>query len=268
MGAEQSLNEGKLDETLAQLQQEIRQNPADPKLRVFLFQLLAVMGQWERALNQLNVAGEMDSANLAMVQTYREALRCEFLRVEVFAGKRSPLVFGDPEQWLVLLIQALQPAAAGDYTKAAALRDQALAEAPTSAGTIDNEPFEWIADADPRLGPVLETIVNGRYYWVPFHHIQRLELEPPTDLRDIVWLPAQFTWTNGGQAVGLVPTRYPQSEASDDPQIRLARRTDWQDVVEDFQIGLGQRLLATDTNDYALLDTRVIQLEPTAVVDG
>ncbi len=66
----------------------MRKDPANAKHRIFLFQLLAVLGQWERAMNQLNVAGELDAGTLAMVQTYREALRCEVLRGEIFAGRR------------------------------------------------------------------------------------------------------------------------------------------------------------------------------------
>lgn len=268
MNPEQSLREGKLAEALNQLQQQVRQNPADAKLRVFLFQLLAVMGQWERAMNQLNVAGDMDSSTLSMVQTYREALRCELLRTEVFAGRRSPLVFGDPEQWLALLIQALQPYAEGHYDKAAALHEQALEAAPATAGTIDDQPFQWISDADPRLGPVLEAVVNGRYYWISFSNIHRIEFEAPTDLRDMVWLPAQFTWANGGQTVGLVPARYPGTEQSEDGLLLLARKTDWREVADDLQLGTGQRLLATDTDDYALLDTRVIVLDTLAATEA
>ena len=44
----------------------------------------------------------------------------------------------------------------------------------------------------------MEAFFEGKYYWVPFHHIQKIETEKPSDLRDLVWLPAQFTWTNGG----------------------------------------------------------------------
>ena len=102
------IREGKLEEALAQLQESVRNDPSNVKYRVFLFQLLAVMGQWERALTQLNLIGEMDAGALAMVQTYREALLCEGLRTEVFAGKRSPLVFGKPEQWVALIIDALR----------------------------------------------------------------------------------------------------------------------------------------------------------------
>ena len=55
--AEQSLRNGDPAEALVRLQEDVRANPADAKLRVFLFQLLCVVGQWERALNQLTVEG-------------------------------------------------------------------------------------------------------------------------------------------------------------------------------------------------------------------
>src|SRR5687767_9666279 len=98
--AEQTLKGGEPAAALAQLQEQVRARPADPALRVFLFQLLCVLGQWERALNQLKVASELDPAALAMAQMYGEAVRCEAIRAEVFAGKKSPVVFGQPEQWL------------------------------------------------------------------------------------------------------------------------------------------------------------------------
>ena len=63
--AEQHLESGDPAAALARLQEEVRARPADAKLRVFLFQLLCVLGQWERALNQLNVAAELDAARAA-----------------------------------------------------------------------------------------------------------------------------------------------------------------------------------------------------------
>ncbi len=77
-----------------------------------------------------------------------------------------------------------------------------------SAGDIDGQPFEWIADADSRLGPVLEAVINGRYYWVPFSRLSRIQIEPPEDLRDMVWMPAHLQFENGGESVALIPTRY------------------------------------------------------------
>ncbi|TVR60247.1 MAG: virulence protein SciE type [Candidatus Competibacteraceae bacterium] len=261
MGAEQNLNEGKLDETLAQLQQEVRQNPADAKLRIFLFQLYCVLGEWQKALNQLNVLREMDAETLPMVQTYQEAVQCEALRGQVFAGGRTPLLFGEPEPWLALLLEALKLTARQEHERAGELRARSLEQAPTTGGRCNDRPFAWLMDADPRLGPVLEAVINGRYYWIPFQHMRRIELEPPADLRDLVWLPAHFTWANGGQTVGLIPVRYPGSEQSADHAIRMARKTDWRTIDEATQLGLGQRLLATDADDYPLLELRALEFD-------
>jgi type VI secretion system protein ImpE len=276
MSADELLREGMLDEALAALQQEVRAKPADAKLRVFLFQLLAVQGQWERALTQLNVAGELDAATLAMVQTYREAIRCELLRAEIFAGKRSPLIFGQPDEWLALLMESLRLTAEGKHGPASELRTRALEAAPATGGTIvtgtptrsasegetatADRGFEWLADADSRLGPVIEAIVSGRYYWVPLPHVQRIVIDPPEDLRDVVWMPAHFVWANGGDSVALIPTRYPGSESSPDPLIRLSRKTDWTEAAAGVFLGQGQRMLAADSGDFSLMDVREIRL--------
>jgi type VI secretion system protein ImpE len=260
MLAEQFIREGDLAAALKALQETVRNNPSSAKHRVFLFQLLAVMGDFPRALTQLNVAAELDASNLAMAQTYREAIQCEALRADIFAGKRSPLIFGEPQAWLAQLIDALQHDAA-DPGRAAAARTQAFDAAPPSSGSINGERFAWLADADPRLGPVLEAIVNGRYFWIPLCRISRIELEPPADLRDAVWSAASFTWTNGARTVGLVPTRYNGTLAGGADALLLARRTDW---VADGALagnGLGQRMLVSDAGDYALMDVRVIEFD-------
>ncbi|MCA9757586.1 MAG: tetratricopeptide repeat protein [Candidatus Eisenbacteria bacterium] len=261
MTAEQSLREGRVEDALSELQQQVRNDPARSDLRVFLFQLLSVMGQWDRALNQLSVAGEMDASTLAMVQTYRSAVQCEPLRQGVFAGKKSPLFFGEPEEWMALLVQAVSLEAVGKHAEAQATRDRAFELAPTTSGTIGGESFSWISDADPRLGPMLEVVLNGKYYWVPFHRIHQIVTEEPVDLRDVVWTPAYFTWSNGGTSVGLIPSRYPGTEQSADGAIRLGRKTDWAEVPGGAYHGIGQRMLATDAGEYPLLELRMITLD-------
>ena len=256
--AEELVRAGQLSKALEELQGQVRKDPSNAKTRVFLFQLLSVMGQWERALTQLNVAAEMDPLNLLMAQMCREALNCEVFRAEVFAGKRAPLVFGEPEEWVGWMVQANQMTAQGHYGQAQTLRDQAYEAAPAVSGKANDTPFEWIADADPRMGPVLEVIINGSYYWVPLFRIHELAIDAPADLRDLVWVPANFTWTNGGQAVGLIPTRYPGSQASDDNQIVMARKTDWVDQGDELFLGLGQRMFTTDSDEYPILEVRHI----------
>ena len=265
-----ALKDGNLGQTLQLLQQTVRQQPADAARRVFLFQLLAVMGQWDRALTQLGVVAELDAGAMPMVHAYREAIRCERWREQVFAGTRAPLLFGTPEPWMAQLIEALRVDAAGDRAGAAQLRAAAMAAAPAIEGSIYGAAFAWLADADLRLGPTLELISNGNYYWLPMQHIARLQFDAPADLRDQVWMPAMLTLTNGGELVGFVPTRYPGSAASTDSAVLLARRTDWVDQEAGIQFGLGQRLFATDLDDYALMDTRTITFlhAPAVVIEA
>ncbi|OLB14587.1 MAG: virulence protein SciE type [Gammaproteobacteria bacterium 13_2_20CM_66_19] len=266
--ARELLRAGELAASLAVLQDQVRGDPSNAEKRVFLFQLLSVLGQWERAATQLEVAAELDAKTLAMAQMYREALKCEALRVDVFAGRKSPLIFGEPEEWLALLIEALLVQGSERGGQADALRARALELAPASSGAINGERFEWIADADSRLGPVCEAVINGRYYWVPFARLARLDIEEPTDLRDVAWTPVHFQFTNGGESVGIIPSRYPGSEAAEDPTLCLARQTAWLQVRPDVYEGLGQRVLATDAGEYPLFEARSIVFDEAPAARG
>ncbi len=247
---------------LEELKKEVRKAPRDVGLRVFLFQLFCIFGEWDRALTQLSVTSELDPLALPMAQTYRAVIRCEMLRERVFEGKRSATLLGEPARWMSLLVEANRVLATGAEAEAAALRDAAFEEAPEVTGEIDGRRFTFIGDADPRLGPLLEAIVEGKYYWVPFGRISKLIIEPPADLRDQVWMPAQFTWSSGGESMGFIPTRYPLSQAASE-EVALARRTEWRDS-EQWPLGLGQRMIASDGDDVAIMDLRklVIDLQP------
>lgn len=251
---------GSLADEFARAQQGVRASPGDEKLRTYLFQLLALQGKWQRALEQLQMCAQLSAKALPMAQTYREAIRCEILRADVFAGKRAPQVLGEPPDWIGPLIEALQRLAGGDAKSARSLREAAFEAAPASSGSIDGSAFEWIADADSRLGPICEAMINGQYYWVPFYRIRALRIEPPTDLRDLVWVSAHLTLANGGENIALLPSRYPGSEAAASDALVLARRTEWTDAGDEAYVGTGQKMLATDAGEYALLDVRQIDI--------
>jgi type VI secretion system protein ImpE len=264
MQAEEYIRAGRLEEALTDLQGRIRANPSDSKLRIYLFQLQIVLGKWDKALTQLNLLAEMGPETLCMAQLFQPVLSCEALRAEIFAGKRTPIIFGEPLEWIGLLIKANAHLAQGEYKPAQELRDQAFEMAPAVGGKVDDQPFEWMADADTRLGPVLEVIMDGCYRWVPFCRIKRIHTEKPSDLRDLVWLPAQFVWTNGGEAFGHIPTRYPGTENSVDNNLRLARTTQWEEKEGGAFLGLGQRVLATDHAEFPLLQCRIIDFDAPA----
>jgi len=258
MTAQELLANGAPDEALAQLQSEIRAHPEDPKLRIFLFQLHCLLGNWSKALLQLQVTAGIDPETMILAQIFQPVINCEALRAGVFDGKLTPLIFGEPLEWVGLLVKAFEHLVRGEFAAAAQLREQAYEAAPATPGSIDGKPFEWIADADSRLGPMLELILEGKYYWVPFCRIRRIALPAPTDLRDLVWVPAQFVWTNGGEASGHIPARYVRSETAKDGALRLARRTDWQELPNDTFLGQGQRMFTTNEGDFPLLQCRLI----------
>ena len=176
----------------------MRARPAYFKLRGFLAELGCVLEKWERARNQLSVAAGLDAVAVPMQQVYGDAIRCEGLLRAVFAGERTPMVFGQPDAWLACLLESMLRAGRGEDAAAESLRQQAFEEAPASAGTLDGAPFAWLADADMRLGPVLEAFVNGRYYWVPFARLARVQIDPPADLPACGWLPAPLPFETGG----------------------------------------------------------------------
>jgi type VI secretion system protein ImpE len=250
----------RLADLLAEGQSSVRSDPANAKRRVMLFQLMILSGQWDRALTQLYVVKEMDAEANDFVRTYREVVRCELFRKEVFAGARTPLVLGEPQEWIAKLTEATRLLGEGKVSEAAGLRAAAFEAAPAVPGRLNGEAFEWIADADVRLGPVCEAMLNGKYYWIPFERLARIDIEAPSDLRDLIWAPAKLTFQNGGEQVAFLPARYPGSEAAEDDEIRLCRKTEWRDLGADTHVGMGQRMFATDVGETAILEARVIEL--------
>ncbi|MGB5486750.1 MAG: type VI secretion system accessory protein TagJ [Lysobacterales bacterium] len=260
MTAEGLLQQGKLNAALEALTGQVKANPADAANRVFLFQVLVVLGQWERAQTQLELAGQLDGSVAPMVEVYRDVINCELHRQAVFAGKSKPVIFGEPEEWLALLVEALELFSKGNITAFATLNAQAFEQADARSGKINGEPFAWLADADQRLGPVFEVIFNKHYYWVPMSRIRSLRTEEPADLRDLVWQPAEITLINGGEHIVMLPSRYPAIEGVSESDL-LARSTGWESHGEEVYEGVGQRMFTTDQKDYPFLQVRSIEFD-------
>lgn len=258
MSEKKMLFSGTISDNLENLKEKIRKDPARPELRTYLFQLLCVIGEYERAMTQLNITADMDEENKLMAQACGPLLNCEVLRQEIFNGRHSPLVFGEPEKWMGLMIQALILDGKKEHEAAKKIREKAIDLAEPICGSINGEPFEWLADADSRLGPVLEIIVEGRYYLAAMSNIKKIAIGEPSDLRDVIWLPVSVVWKNDGQSVGFIPTRYQGSVESKEDEVLLGKKTLWRQVYKDVFFGQGQRMLATERQDYPIMDVRQI----------
>jgi len=263
MKADEHLRAGRVEEALQTLQAEVRDHPADAKLRTFLFQLLSVLGQWDRATTQLKLLAELDSQALILARVYELAVMAEVHRTEVFSGKAAPVIFGEPEAWMASLLHGNGLAANGDFVAAQKCLQEALDAAPETHGSVNGTPCQWLADADLRFGPLLEAVIDGRYFWVPFFRIKQVRIQPPKQLRDLIWLPAGFLWTNGGEAAGFIFARYPGTESASNGELQLGRKTEWHDKAEGISFGCGQRILATEGEDFPVLEVRTIDFAAT-----
>ena len=253
MTAEQLLKDGRPDEALKALQTAVRDDPANAKPRVFLFQLLSVLGDWKRADTELKVLADMDSDSMMLSRIFEPVLLCEAIRADVFAGKRTPIIFGEPGEWIGSLVQAMELFGKDKFRAGIELRDKAFEAAPTTSGKINGEDFEWIADADERLGPVLEVILEGRYYWIPFCRIHKIFIEPVADLRDLVCNGAVCLgkWGRGFRSYSF---SLPRTAGSGDGNLKIARKTD--SLGSGGSYSWGQRIMATDAGEYPLLQFR------------
>jgi type VI secretion system protein ImpE len=95
MNAEEAIKQGQPREALKLLQDVVRKNPADARQRLFLTQLLAVLGELERAQTQLELVGELDAEAMLFCKMYQGLFEAESFRRKVFAGLASPVIFGD-----------------------------------------------------------------------------------------------------------------------------------------------------------------------------
>lgn len=248
---------GSVAQALQNAEVHVRQRPGDFDARWQLFQWLCVSGDWTRALKQLQVATQLTQDFSPTAHVYRDLIRAETFRAEVLTGKREPGALLPTLGWITPLCEALKLADSGDVEGADQYRRQALSEAPGSSGALDGAAFDWITDSDTRYGPTCELLSGGRYAWLPFAQLQKLEMGPVTGLLDLVWRPATVTLADGSITRGFAPVRYPGSENGGDA-IKLARETHWTERGQTAVVALGQKTWMTDAGDIGLLDVSTL----------
>ncbi|HEX8555032.1 MAG TPA: type VI secretion system accessory protein TagJ [Sphingomonas sp.] len=258
--AHQLLRDGDLDGARSALVEVVRSAPSDQAARMFLFQLLAVAGEWDKAKKQLALLAQLSPEAQMLSVAYGQAIDAELERASIFAGKAPmPVLVASP--WLEKLAEAVGHFAAGRTPEGEAAREDAFERAPDTPGTLDGESFDWIADADGRFGPSFEAIVNGRYGLIGFDAVEKIVSKGPQDLRDLIWYPVEIAMRSGQSVAAMLPARYPGSEASASVDERLARATGWTDAAEG-QRGSGQHLWATSSgDDHALLSVRSLTFD-------
>jgi type VI secretion system protein ImpE len=248
---------GDLDGARSALVEVVRTSPRDASARMFLFQLLALGAEWDKARTQLATLAQLSPEAQMLSVVYGQAIEAERERAEVFAGHAKARQHVASE-WVDGLIDAIHHFANGRDADGVAARDAAFDIAPDSAGTLDGHGFEWIADGDGRFGPCFEAIIGGRYGLQAFDRVERIESAGPQDLRDLLWYPVQIAFRDGQSIAALLPARYPLGDAAWTAEQRLARATDWRDAPWG-PVGQGQHLWSlSDGEERGLLSLRLL----------
>lgn len=232
------LQAGKLDEAIEALGAELRDNPSDSQRRTFLFELLCFAGNYDRAEKQLQVVGSGSKESEMGALLYHSALHAERLRQQMFETKMFPL---------------------------------SKAPRPVS-GTLNGQPFTSLSDADPRIGARLELFAAGQYTWLPFEHIESIQMLPPKRLRDLLWAPALVRTAEScsGMELGevLIPAIAPLTWRHADGAVRLGRVTMWEPLDDDAEAPIGQKLLLVDGEEFPILELRQLTIAAPAVSIG
>ncbi len=232
MKAQALFEAGRLEEAIAALGAELRDDPSDTRRRTFLFELLSFAGDYDRAEKQLDILADSGGDAELGVWSYRAALMAERTRAEMFDG------------------------------------DLALSGPTPVAGTLNGRPFESLTDADPRIRGRLEVFSAGQYSWIPLRHVARVTAEAPTRIRDVLWIPATVELRDKERQDDLGEVMLPGVAAltfrHPDPEVRLGRAADWVEIGDDYVAPAGPKLLAVDDELVPLLDLRELVVEAAA----
>lgn len=247
--AAELFKQGRLDDAVTVQLAAVKADPADQAKRLFLFELLLLAGDLDRALRQIEAIHYGDNRDLGL-SVYKRFVRAEQVRRQVFTGLTEPKFFGSPPDHCRLRLDALAALKSGNEAEASAKLLTAAEQAPRVSGSVNGKAVHEFRDADDLFGNVLEVVVQDQYYWVPLENVLRLKVDKPQYARDLVAMTAHVEVTIGGAGEVLLPALYPSASA--DPAVRLGRATDWRTLNGGAVLGLGLRTFAADEDAIPL----------------
>lgn len=260
MNASTHFQQGNLADAIAAAAAEVKKNPLDLTARGLYCELLCFQGDWEKIDRQLETLESQEPKFAANISLFRQLLRANKARTEFFEEGRAPEVVAAPDDLTrkyleaALLIREKSLAAAGELLRTAER------ERPALAGTCDGVAFDDLRDLDDLMAGTLELLTStGKYYWVPWTLVRRLEIQPLKTARDVLWRPAEIDVKEGPTGVVYLPALYYGSQQADDPALSLGRGTSWRDNAHEPVRGLGQRQFLIGEETKTLLEFTLLE---------
>ena len=248
------LRAGKLAEALTAAQNAVRKAPTDLPARVLLAELLIFSGNLERADVLLDAASTIDPSTAIVVAEFRQLIRADMARRQLFRDGRVPEFLSDPTEAQRLQLAALVALRAGDTAEAAKQTAAAEEARPRTPGSHNDKPYDDLRDADDLFAGSFEVLTTtGKYYWIPTDRVVTAEFHPPKRPRDLIWRRVSMSVADGPDGDVYIPAIYGGSDPATD-LLKLGRETDWTDAATGPVRGIGQRVFLCGEDDIAIME--------------
>ena len=166
---------GKLPEAVAAATAAVKAAPTDLGRRVLLAELLLFSGNLERADVILDAAGQIDPSAPLVVSEFRQLLRAETARRQLYRDGRVPEFLGEPEPSEQASLAALVALRAGDVAAARAKAEEAETLRPRAPASRMVRPSMISGTLMICMPGYIETLTTtGKYYWIP---VSRIEID-------------------------------------------------------------------------------------------
>lgn len=233
--------EGRLDEAIAAASAQVKAKPSDLAARVLLAEMLVFSGNFERADVLLDAAGQLDPGASVVVAEFRQLLRAEMARRQLYRDGRVPEFIGEPGEVEKALLSALVALRENDIPAAAAATAAAEAARGAQPGVSDGQAFADFRDASDVCSGIIEVLTTtGKYFWIPVSRVTEITFHAPVRPRDLIWRRATLSVQDGPDGDVYVPVTYASNDAELAAEFRLGRATDWRDH-DGLVTGIGQR---------------------------
>jgi type VI secretion system protein ImpE len=243
---------GRLADALTAANAQVKKAPGDLGGRVLLAELLLFTGNLERADVILDAAAQLDPSAALVVSEFRQLLRAETARRQLYRDGRVPEVLDELEPSGQASLKSLIALREGNLAAAAGAAAEAEALRPRVAGHANGEAFDDFRDADDLLPGYIETLTTtGKYFWIPIARIESMSFHPPRRPRDLAWRRCSMSVKAGPDGDVYIPVIYFAGEDVDDAH-RLGRATSWSEGEGPVR-GTGQRVFLAGDNDYAIM---------------
>ena len=257
--AAELLREGKLTEALAAAQATVRKAPTDLNARVLLAELLVFTGNLERADVLLDAASTIDPSTAIVVAEFRQLIRADMARRQLFRDGRVPELLSDPTEVQRLQLAALVALRANDPAEAAKNAAAAEEARPRTPGFHNDVAFDDFRDADDLLAGNFEVLTTtGKYFWIPTERVITAEFHPPIRPRDLIWRRCSMSVAEGPDGDVYIPVVYTGGDPASD-LLKLGRETDWTDPGAGPVRGIGQRVWLAGEDDVAIMDVGLLR---------